>query len=102
MPVQVAAVPAQTPFGLQNIAGGTSPSSVAPSQSSSRPLQISAPAKSQAYSHPFIGFMSRSTNPGRHATSVHTPIEQPGTAFGNVQTRPQMPQLRGSLIRLKP
>src|SRR5688500_17798813 len=102
MPVHVAVVPAQTPFGLQNIAGGVSPSSVIPSQSSSRPLQTSAPAKSQAYSQPFPGIMSRSKNPGLHGPITQLPALQVAPAFGKVQIRPHIPQLTGSVIRLNP
>src|SRR5688500_4798254 len=102
MPEQVAVVPAQTPFGLQNIAGGVSISSINPSQSSSRPLQTSAPAKLHAYSQPLEGLPSRLKNPGRHIPSVQTLALQIAVAFGNVQTRPHIPQLLGSLESMKP
>ena len=81
-PPQVGVVPAQIPLALQKFAGGVSPSSVRPSQSSSAPLQTSAPRASHAYSQPLPAIPSRSTKPLRQLTREHVPPLQRVTAFG--------------------
>src|SRR5690349_13997883 len=82
--------------------GGVSMLSTVPSQLSSRPLQISAPLKLHAYSQPSDVMPFRFTKPALHDEMTQPPALHDDVACGSVQTWPHMPQLRGSVIRLKP
>src|SRR6185295_18446584 len=102
MPPHVAVVPAHTPFGLQNMVGGVRPLSTVPSQLSSRPLQISVPLKLHAYSQPSDVIPFRFTKPVLHDAITQPPALHVDVACASEQTRPHMPQLRESVIRLNP
>src|SRR5262245_30646513 len=102
VPEHAGAAPAQIEVWVQKLAGGVRLSSVWPLQSSSLPLQLSVVVglTGQVYSQPLGSMLSRLAKPGRQVTMVQLPAEQPATALVKVQTRPQVPQLRGSVWRL--
>ncbi len=81
-------------------------SSMTPLQSLSRPSHTSGPTTPVVlphdHSHPSEGSRLRSRKPGRHAPRPHTPAAQVAVALGALHTRPQPPQLLGSVMRLMP
>ena len=78
-----------------------SPSSTVPSQSSSRPSQISSGGVDavHAYSQPLSSTPSRSVKPMSQLATVQVPMSQPAVAWAKRQLRPQTPQFSGSVSK---
>src|SRR5688572_11391856 len=105
MPLQVAVVPAHSPW-VSQMAGGAprdgSAVSVNLSQSLSLPSQISMPLGVQAYSQPSLAVMFWSTKPAWQTRMPHTPAVHLGTALAKLHTVQLVPQWVGSFCLSKP